>query len=176
MNPTATLYMANHSQITIELLPEYAPNTVNSFIHAASHKIFDHHPIERIVPGNWIDMSYTGFRKAEGQYLIPYERELHPEPHWILILDVYAWAVTVILDKPVASSSFHCAHARNIKDSIPSSVKKIHSFHFRFHPQFPALLLHEVHSPDNLPHVQSPLLFEIPQISPAPATTFFLLP
>ena len=79
MNPTATLYMTNGAKITIELLPEYAPNTVNSFIYAASHKVFDQHPIERIVPGNWIDMSYTGFRKAEGQYLIPYESNLHPE-------------------------------------------------------------------------------------------------
>ncbi len=79
MNPTATLYMANGAKITIELLPEYAPNTVNSFIYAASHEVFDQHPIERIVPGNWIDMSYTGFRKAEGQYLIPYESNLHPE-------------------------------------------------------------------------------------------------
>lgn len=50
MNPTATLYMTNGAKITIELLPEYAPNTVNSFIYAASHEVFDQHPIERIVP------------------------------------------------------------------------------------------------------------------------------
>ena len=35
-HPTATLHMANGSKIVIELLPEAAPNTVNSFIYAAS--------------------------------------------------------------------------------------------------------------------------------------------
>lgn len=79
MNPTATIHMANGARIEIELLPEAAPNTTASFIWAASHGVFDGHAIERIVPGNWVDMSYTGFRKKEGQYLIPYESDLHPE-------------------------------------------------------------------------------------------------
>ncbi len=79
MNPIATLHMANHTRIVIELLPEYAPNTVASFLYAASHGVFDGHAIERIVPGNWVDMSYTGFQKKEGQYLIPFESDLHPE-------------------------------------------------------------------------------------------------
>ena len=35
-NPKATLHMANGADIVIELLPEAAPNTVNSFIYAAS--------------------------------------------------------------------------------------------------------------------------------------------
>ena len=38
-NPKATLHMANGADIVIELLPEAAPNTVNSFIYAASHAI-----------------------------------------------------------------------------------------------------------------------------------------
>lgn len=79
MNPTAVMHMANGADITVELLPDRAPNTVASFIWAAKHGIFDHHAIERIVPGDWIDMSYTGFQKKEGQYLIPYESSLHPE-------------------------------------------------------------------------------------------------
>ena len=33
MNPIATLHMANGRNIVIELLPESAPNTVNSFIY-----------------------------------------------------------------------------------------------------------------------------------------------
>ncbi len=36
MNPIATLHMANGRNIVIELLPESAPNTVNSFIYTAS--------------------------------------------------------------------------------------------------------------------------------------------
>lgn len=79
MNPVATLHMTNNVDIVIELLPDHAPNTVASFIYAANHGIFDEHAIERIVPGDWIDVSYTGFQKREGQYLIPYESELHPE-------------------------------------------------------------------------------------------------
>lgn len=79
MNPIATLYMANGKKIVIELLPESAPNTVNSFIYAAKGGYLDHHAIERIVPGNWIDMSYTAFGKKECQYLIPNEFELNPK-------------------------------------------------------------------------------------------------
>lgn len=79
MNPKARILLDNGGQIVVELLPEAAPNTVNSFISAARKGIFDHHLIERIVPEDWIDASYTGFRKKEGQYLIPYEHDLHPE-------------------------------------------------------------------------------------------------
>ena len=63
--------MANGRRIVIELLPESAPNTVCSFIHAASHGWLDHHAIERIVPGNWVDVSYSAFGREECRYLIP---------------------------------------------------------------------------------------------------------
>lgn len=78
-NPIATIYLENERKIVIELLPAAAPNTVNSFIYAAQQGVFDQHDIQRIVPRDWIDVSYTGFNKKEGQYLIPYEAELHPE-------------------------------------------------------------------------------------------------
>ena len=79
MNPIATLHMANGRKIVIELLPESAPNTVNSFIYTASRGYLDHHAIERIVPGNWVDVSYTAFGKKECRYLIPNEFELNPD-------------------------------------------------------------------------------------------------
>lgn len=78
-HPTATLHMANGSKIVIELLPEAAPNTVNSFISAASRGFMDYHAIQRIVPGNWVDVTYQAFGHKECQYLIPNEFELHPE-------------------------------------------------------------------------------------------------
>lgn len=78
-NPVATIYLGNGKKIVIELLPAVAPNTVNSFLYAAEHHVFDDHCIERVLPEDWIDVSYTGFRKKEGQYLIPYESDLHPE-------------------------------------------------------------------------------------------------
>ncbi|HBN56495.1 MAG TPA: peptidylprolyl isomerase, partial [Lachnospiraceae bacterium] len=46
MNPVATLYMENGKSVVIELLPESAPNTVNSFIYAAQKGYMDHHAIE----------------------------------------------------------------------------------------------------------------------------------
>ena len=61
MNPTATLHMANGKKIVIELLPEAAPNTVRSFIWTASRGLMDHHAIQLIVPGNWVDVTYDSF-------------------------------------------------------------------------------------------------------------------
>ena len=79
MNPVATVYMANGSRIVIELLPEYAPNTVASFISCVQKGALNGHAIERIVPGKWVDFSYTAFRNEACHYLIPRESELHPE-------------------------------------------------------------------------------------------------
>lgn len=79
MNPKATLHMANGKKIVIELLPEAAPNTVRSFIYAAAGGYMDNHAIERIVPGNWVDVSYTAFGHPECRYLIPNEFELNPD-------------------------------------------------------------------------------------------------
>ena len=79
MNPIATIYMENGNKIVIELLPEAAPNTVNSFIYIASAGLMDHYAIQRIVPGNWVDISYSGFGKKEARYLIPNEFRLNPD-------------------------------------------------------------------------------------------------
>ena len=56
-------------KIVLELLPEAAPNTVNSFIYAASRGFMDHHAIQRIVPGNWVDVTYQAFGHKKCQYL-----------------------------------------------------------------------------------------------------------
>ncbi len=73
MNPIATILMNGQAQIVIELLPETAPNTVNSFLQAAACGWYDGVPIERIVPGDWIDCSYTAFGKDACKYMIPNE-------------------------------------------------------------------------------------------------------
>lgn len=78
-NPIATIHMQNGTCIVIELLPASAPNTVSSFLFAALGGYLDHHAIQRIVPGNWIDMSYNAFGHKECQFLIPNEFDLHPE-------------------------------------------------------------------------------------------------
>ena len=51
-HPTATLHMANGSKIVIELLPEAAPNTVNSFMR---------HPGDL-----WITMRFKELFRATG--------------------------------------------------------------------------------------------------------------
>lgn len=70
MNPVATIVMENGNRIVLELLPEAAPNAVKSFISLAAKGCYDGHGIQRIVPGSWIDISYTGFDKEECKYLI----------------------------------------------------------------------------------------------------------
>ncbi|MDD6408116.1 MAG: peptidylprolyl isomerase [Lactobacillus sp.] len=75
----ATFWLANGKTITVELLPEAAPNTCASFVWAVKHHIYDGHQIQRIVPGKWVDLSYDAFGKEEAKYLIPSEFTLHPE-------------------------------------------------------------------------------------------------
>lgn len=72
-NPTATIYMKNGVKIILELFPEEAPNTVNSFISLANKGMFDHYAIQRIVPGYVVDVSYTAFGREECKYLIENE-------------------------------------------------------------------------------------------------------
>lgn len=78
IHPIAHMHMENGSEIVIELLPQAAPNTVNSFIYAIQNHVYDKHAIERIVPGSWIDLSYTAFGKEAARYLLPWEFELNP--------------------------------------------------------------------------------------------------
>ena len=52
-NPVATITFSNGSVIQIELYPDIAPNAVTSFIYLAKQGVYDHYPIERIVPG-WV--------------------------------------------------------------------------------------------------------------------------
>ena len=79
MQPEAVFTMENGAVIRVLLLPESAPNAVSSFIFAARRGVYDGHAIERIVPGNWIDLSYSAFHRKDAMYLLPKEYDLHPE-------------------------------------------------------------------------------------------------
>ena len=79
MNLIATFHMKNGNKIVIQLLPEAAPNTVASFVGCVQAGALDGHAIERIVPGKWVDFSYTAFHSEDCRYLIPREADLHPE-------------------------------------------------------------------------------------------------
>ena len=84
-HPIATIEMENGKHIIIELYPEEAPNTVNSFIYLANHGCFDNHAIERIVPGYVVDASYRAFGKDMCKYLIANESTSHGYPNHIKI-------------------------------------------------------------------------------------------
>jgi len=72
-NPIATFYMNSGKTIVIELMPDKAPNTVNSFIWLAKQGCYNGHAIQRIVPGYVIDASYTAFGFEKAKYLIAAE-------------------------------------------------------------------------------------------------------
>lgn len=69
--PIATITFSNGGMIQIELDPIVAPNAVTSFIYLAQKGVFNHYPIERIVPGWVLDMSYHAFHNPEACYFIP---------------------------------------------------------------------------------------------------------
>ena len=70
-NPIASMRLSSGAAIRIELYPDIAPNAVKSFIYLAKKGVFDHYPIERIVPGWVLDMSYHAFHDPEACYFIP---------------------------------------------------------------------------------------------------------
>ena len=76
MNPIATFELKNGEIFRAELLPEAAPNTVNSFIYLARLGCYDNYAIQRIVPHSWIDLSYSAFGKPEARYFIDNEAPL----------------------------------------------------------------------------------------------------
>lgn len=69
MNPIARL-KTTQGTITIELFPDIAPNTVNSFIYAANNGLFDNRLIRRVVPGFVLQPSYTYFEDDRCKYHI----------------------------------------------------------------------------------------------------------
>ncbi len=50
-NPIATIEMDNGAIIKVELMPEYAPNTVNNFISLANKGFYDDVIFHRVIPG-----------------------------------------------------------------------------------------------------------------------------
>lgn len=76
MNPIANIEIENRGTIVVELLPEMAPNTVESFIYLAGLGVFNEYAIQRIVPGSWVDCSYSAFGKEEAKYFVENEAKL----------------------------------------------------------------------------------------------------
>lgn len=84
-HPVATMIMEHGAKIVVELCPEAAPNTVNSFIYLANRGCFEHYAIQRIVPGYVVDISHSAFGRAECKYLIANESRSHGVPNHIRV-------------------------------------------------------------------------------------------
>ena len=63
--------------ITVELYPEYAPNTVNSFIWAAKENMYENRLIKRVVPGFVLQPSYCFFDDKRCDYMLEGEFEVN---------------------------------------------------------------------------------------------------
>ena len=72
-NPIATITMENGVEIVVELMPELAPNTVNSFMYLAGRGAFDHYNIVRVEPGFVVDVSTNAYGREVCRYLIENE-------------------------------------------------------------------------------------------------------
>ena len=73
-NPIAKMYTSK-GVITIELYPQSAPNTVNSFIWAAKEKIYKNLLIKRVVPGFVLQPSYCYFDDKRCDFMLAGEFE-----------------------------------------------------------------------------------------------------
>ncbi len=73
-HPIANVY-TDKGVIKIELFPEAAPNTVNSFIWAANEKMYENRLIKRIVPGFVLQPSYHYFDEDRCDFMLDGEFE-----------------------------------------------------------------------------------------------------
>ncbi|MBR3693442.1 MAG: peptidylprolyl isomerase [Erysipelotrichales bacterium] len=68
-HPIAKIYTSK-GIITVELYPEYAPNTVNSFIWAIRKNMYENRVIKRIVPEYVLQPSYSYFDDDDCNYML----------------------------------------------------------------------------------------------------------
>ena len=68
-NPTAKMY-TDFGVITMELYPQYAPNTVNSFIWSAQQKMYADRLIKRVVKGFVLQPSYNHFEDENCDFML----------------------------------------------------------------------------------------------------------
>jgi len=74
-NPLTIITMENGAEIVVELMPELAPNTVNSYIYLARRGAFDNYKIARVEPGFVVDISTNAYDREICRYLIENEAD-----------------------------------------------------------------------------------------------------
>ncbi|MDP3386119.1 MAG: peptidylprolyl isomerase [Eubacteriales bacterium] len=93
-NPIATIIMQNGNEIIIELYPDVAPNTVNSFINLAKKMLYNNKRIKRIVKNYLIQPDYNYFDEDECNYFIEGEfrsndfQNMLPIDKWVVAMAV----------------------------------------------------------------------------------------
>ncbi len=73
-HPIAKMY-TDHGVISIELYPEHAPNTVNSFLWAVGEGMYENRLIKRVVPGFVLQPSYCYFDDKRCDFMLDGEFE-----------------------------------------------------------------------------------------------------
>ena len=73
-NPIAKIHTTK-GVITVELYPEYAPNTVNSFIWAARENMYENRLIKRVAKGFVLQPSYCFFDDKRCDFMLEGEFE-----------------------------------------------------------------------------------------------------
>ena len=68
-NPTAKIY-TDSGVITMELYPQYAPNTVNSFIWSAQQNFYKNRLIKRVVKDFVLQPSYNHFEDENCDFML----------------------------------------------------------------------------------------------------------
>ena len=68
-NPTAKIY-TDTGVITMELYPQYAPNTVNSFIWSAQQNFYKNRLIKRVVKDFVLQPSYNHFEDENCDFML----------------------------------------------------------------------------------------------------------
>lgn len=68
-NPTAKMY-TDFGVVTMELYPQYAPNTVNSFIWSAQQNMYRNRLIKRVVKGFVLQPSYNHFEDENCDFML----------------------------------------------------------------------------------------------------------
>jgi peptidyl-prolyl cis-trans isomerase B (cyclophilin B) len=115
MNPIATILMSSGREIKIEIYPDIAPNTANSFIYLAQKGCFDQKPIRRIVKDFVIQPSYNSFENdPECDFLIEGEFNVNGFNN-ALKLDKYAVAMGGDGEHYASGSCFFIVVGDNIK-------------------------------------------------------------
>ena len=72
---TSTITFSGGAEVTFELYPEIAPNTVNRYAYFADIGLYNGHSIERIVKNELIDMSFSAFHDSRARKFIANETE-----------------------------------------------------------------------------------------------------